>query len=155
MTPNEAFYGKKPSVSTLRIFDSRCHVRTPPEHRRKLNAHSIDEVLCGFERGSKAYKVWIPSKHKFIVSQDVIVYEKVFSHTTDSDNIASPNTTLSEGVPSAPLSTAQIEGVILTNTNLTTTMDSTPVAPLAAPTLSDQPDTTPIPTLAPKPCRSK
>ena len=26
MTLNEAFYGKKPSVATLQVFGSRCHV---------------------------------------------------------------------------------------------------------------------------------
>ena len=26
MTPNKVFYGKKPSIATLRVFGSRCHV---------------------------------------------------------------------------------------------------------------------------------
>jgi transposase InsO family protein len=30
-TPNEAFHGKAPDISTLRVFGSRCHVRVPPE----------------------------------------------------------------------------------------------------------------------------
>ena len=75
-TPNEVFYNKKPSVATLRVFGSRCHVQVPLEQRRKLDAHSVDGILCGFERASKAYKVWIPSRHKFLASRDVIVYKK-------------------------------------------------------------------------------
>jgi len=117
-TPNEAFYGKKPSVATLQIFGSRCHVRVPPEQRRKLDAHSIDGILCAFECASKAYKVWIPSKHKFVASRDVIVYKQVFSQR-DDDPI--PHNTPSKGVSQPTPSTALIEGVTEGNTNQTTT----------------------------------
>ena len=67
-TPYEVFHGRKPDVATLRIFGSRCHVRIPKEKRGKLDAHSIDGIFCGFAPRSKAYKVWIPAKHKFITS---------------------------------------------------------------------------------------
>ena len=43
----------------------------------KLEEHSIDGIFCGFVHRYKAYKVWIPSCHKFVTSQDVIVYEKL------------------------------------------------------------------------------
>ena len=58
-TPNKTFYGRKPSVSTLHIFRSHCHVHVPPELRRKLDSHSVDGILCGFKRGSKAYRVCV------------------------------------------------------------------------------------------------
>jgi hypothetical protein len=77
ITPDEVFFGRKPDVSDLRIFGSKCHVRIPPEKRTKLDAHSIDGIFCGLERNSKAYKIWIPSKRRFMSSRDVIVYEKV------------------------------------------------------------------------------
>jgi len=67
-TPYEVFYDKKPDVSTLRVFGSRCHVRIPKDKRGKLDAHSLDGILCGFAHRSKAYKVWIPSRHKFKTS---------------------------------------------------------------------------------------
>ena len=47
LTPYEAFYGKKPDVSALRIFGSECHVRIPPEKRTKLDAHSLEGLFCG------------------------------------------------------------------------------------------------------------
>jgi hypothetical protein len=79
-TPYEVFYKKKPDVSTLRIFGSRCHVRIPKDKRKKLDAHSIDGVFCGFADQHKAYNIWIPSRHKFVTSRDVIVYEKLPEH---------------------------------------------------------------------------
>ncbi|GBE87258.1 Retrovirus-related Pol polyprotein from transposon TNT 1-94 [Sparassis crispa] len=93
-TPNEKFYGKKPDVSTLRIFGACCHVRVPPESRKKLDAHSLDGIFCGFAPNQKAYKIWIPSRHKFMVSRDVIVYENVPTMPEDNDQ----NPALSEGV---------------------------------------------------------
>ncbi|GBE80639.1 Retrovirus-related Pol polyprotein from transposon TNT 1-94 [Sparassis crispa] len=92
-TPNEKFYGQKPDVSTLRIFGARCHVRVPPESQKKLDAHSLDGIFCGFAPNQKAYKIWIPSRHKFMVSRDVIVYENVPAMPDDDDQ----NPALSEG----------------------------------------------------------
>ena len=120
-TLNEAFYGKKPSVATLQVFGSRCHVRVPSEQHQKLDAHSADGILCGFECASKAYKVWIPSRHKFVASRDVIVYER----TPDQLDPEDPNlslTTPSKGVPTP--TTAPIEGVMTGNNNQTSTQNT-------------------------------
>ena len=92
--PYEAFHGKKPDVGALRVFGSRCHVRIPKEKRRKLNAHSVDGIFCGFTPKSKAYKIWVPSRHKFITSRDVIVYEKLPEHEDEPIITIAP----SEGV---------------------------------------------------------
>ena len=104
MTPYEAYHGQKPDLSTLRIFGSRCHVCIPPKQHKKLDAHSVDGIWCGFEQGTKAYKVWVPSKHQFVTSQDVLVYEKIFSHEASDDGI---------------LTTAPSEGVTIDNTTRT------------------------------------
>ena len=135
MTLNEAFYGKKPSIATLRVFGLHCHIRVPPEQCQKLDAHSADGILCGFEHVSKAYKVWIPSRHKFIASCDVIVHER----TLDQSDLEDPNpspTTPSEGVPTP--TTAPIEGVMTGNNNQTSTQDTTTV------TVTEE-DSTPYP----------
>ncbi|TFY56531.1 hypothetical protein EVJ58_g7579 [Rhodofomes roseus] len=44
MTPDEAFSGTKPNVSTLRIFGSPCHVRILPKDRSKLDALSTASI---------------------------------------------------------------------------------------------------------------
>ena len=119
-TPNETFYGQKPSVSTLCIFGSHCHVHVPPELRQKLNSHSVDGILYGFEQGSKAYRVWIPSKHKCVTLQVVITYEKMHSNNDDNPT-PSPNTAPSKGVPKPTpnLDDAQTEGVRTESSNPT------------------------------------
>jgi hypothetical protein len=96
LTPHQAFTGSKPDVSTFRVFGSKCHVRIAPELRKKLDAQSLDGIFCGFAKNSKAYKVWIPSKHKFVTSCDVVVYEKAYSQGLGVDDINIP----SQGVPS-------------------------------------------------------
>ena len=95
LTPYEAFYGKKPDVSALWIFGSKCHVRIPPEKRTKLDAHSLEGLFCGISRTSKAYRIWIPKLRKMIKSRDVIVYEK-YSSIAEPDNVVIPPQ--SEGV---------------------------------------------------------
>jgi len=108
-TPYEVFYNKKPDVSTLRVFGSRCHVRLPKDKRGKLDAHSLDGILCGFAHRSKAYKVWIPSRHKFKTSRDVIVYEKIPEHdeepvitSTSGEGVTQDKSASSEGFTKAP-----------------------------------------------------
>ena len=60
---------------------------TPPETRHsKLALRSLDKIFCGFEKRTKAYKVWVPSQHKFVVSWDVIVYKEILLKVVDDDN---------------------------------------------------------------------
>jgi hypothetical protein len=80
-TPDEVFNNKKPDVSTLRVFGSKCHIRVPKEKRKKLDPHSLDGIFMGFVKESKAYLVWVPTKRKFYTSRNVIVYEKAYSET--------------------------------------------------------------------------
>jgi len=108
-TPYEVFYNKKPDVSTLRIFGSRCHVRIAKDKRKKLDAHSLDGILCGFADRSKAYEVWIPSRHKFVTSRDVIVYEKLPEHeiepvitSTQGEGVTQDVSASNEGITNIP-----------------------------------------------------
>jgi hypothetical protein len=132
-TPNEVWYGKKPDVSSLRIFGSRCHVRVAKEKRTKLEAHSLDGIFCGFASRSKAYKVWIPSRRIFVTSRDVIVYEKATS--TDDTIISAP----SEGVTGS-----EVQGTPSSNSDDSSLPNST-----SPPTEQENcPTTTPLPILS-------
>jgi hypothetical protein len=108
-TPYEVFYNNKPNISTLCVFGSRCHVCLPKDKHRKLDAHSLDCILCGFAHRSKAYKVWIPSRHKFKTSRDVIVYEKIPEHdeepvitSASSEGVTQDESASSKGFTKAP-----------------------------------------------------
>ncbi|KAG1766574.1 hypothetical protein EDD22DRAFT_762099, partial [Suillus occidentalis] len=48
ITPNKVFHSCKSDVSTLHIFGSHCHIQVSPKFWKKLDAHSIDGILCGF-----------------------------------------------------------------------------------------------------------
>jgi Reverse transcriptase (RNA-dependent DNA polymerase)/GAG-pre-integrase domain len=112
-TPYEVFYNKKPDVSTLRVFGSRCHVRIPKEKHTKLEPHSLDGIFCGFAHRYKAYKVWIPSRHKFVTSRDVIVYEKLLENNplvtpAFDEGVSQDRGISSEGFTKAPTEPAVI-----------------------------------------------
>ena len=141
-TPYEVFHGRKPDVTTLCIFGSQCHVCIPKEKQGKLNVHLIDGIFCSFASRSKAYKVWIPAKHKFITSQDIIVYVKIPEHEDDPIITSAPSegVSLDNGAPS--------EGNIKPSTPITEKPASAPACePTSEPTPEPQP--TPLPTVTP------
>ena len=76
-------HGKKPDVGALCVFGSRCHVFIPKEKWGKLNTHLVDGTFSGYTPKSKAYKILVPSHHKFITSRDVIVYKNLPEHKNE------------------------------------------------------------------------
>jgi hypothetical protein len=73
-----------------------------------------------FERSSKAYKVWIPSNHKFTISQDVIVYENITRIIDDDDEppqSAPREGVLGQGTQSTPLVTSEKSDSVQTETS--------------------------------------
>jgi hypothetical protein len=152
-TPHEVFYKKKPDVSTLRIFGLRCHVRIPKEKRKKLDPHSVDSIFCGFADQHKAYNIWIPSRHRFTTSRDVIVYEKLPEHeiepiitSASSEGVIQSESTASEAdnqnIVEIERPPAEPPPVIAETRSIP--MVSLPTPPAPTPT--------PIPT---QPCRSE
>lgn len=162
-TPYEVFYNTKPDVSTLRIFGSRCHVRIPKQNCKKLDDHSLDGILCGFAHRSKAYKVWIPSHHKFVTSRDVIVYKKLPEHEDDpiitsapSKGVTQDKSASSEGFTKAPVVTEPPKDIA----PVTEPENSSVIPSVSIPTppalSQDTPIALPDPTLIPvQPRRSK
>lgn len=75
-TPYEAWYGKKPNLSHLRIIGSTVFVHVPKEKRIKLDSNSNKCTLVGYG-GTNQYRVWDPSRKDVIVSRDVVFDEEV------------------------------------------------------------------------------
>jgi hypothetical protein len=71
VTPEEAFIGKKPDISHLRIFGcvSYCHI--PAEKRAKLDPTTEKGILVGYNETSKAYRVYIPTIRKTVLCREV------------------------------------------------------------------------------------
>ncbi|XBI71622.1 hypothetical protein VPH35_065793 [Triticum aestivum] len=74
-TPYEAWHGRKPEVSHLRVFGCVAHVKSARPLLKKLDDRSTPMVHIGYEPGSKAYRVYDPATHRVHVSRDVVFDE--------------------------------------------------------------------------------
>lgn len=75
-TPHELWYGTVPNLKNFRKFGAKCFVHKPDEQRRKLDPKGIKGVLVGYDLNSKAYRVYVPSTDKVVISRDVQFVEK-------------------------------------------------------------------------------
>ena len=69
-TPKEVFTGTRPDVSHLRIFGSVCYCHIHA-NTRKLDPSGEKGLLVGYNKTSKAYKIYISARKRIIVSKDV------------------------------------------------------------------------------------
>ncbi|KAM1668041.1 hypothetical protein ACFX2K_047429 [Malus domestica] len=74
-TPEEAWSGRKPSVSHFRVFGCISHVHVLDSKKVKLDAKSMKCILLGVSEESKAYRLLDHISQKIIVSQDVVFEE--------------------------------------------------------------------------------
>jgi hypothetical protein len=141
VTPEEAWSGNKPDVSSIRVFGSRAFVHIPDEQRTKLAAKSFACHFLGYARNRKAY----PPTRRFLESRDVVfdegggpAYERIFIEPVDKPNItnnADPGgvgtggADAAEGIPgSESESGAEIEGILTSQL----TPSQTPTPPVSA-----------------------
>jgi hypothetical protein len=59
-TPKEAFIGEKPQVSHFCVFGCLVYIHILEEKRTKLEPSSLKGIFVGYNKTSKAYKVYIP-----------------------------------------------------------------------------------------------
>jgi hypothetical protein len=67
-TPNEAWSGKKPSISHLKLFDCDAFVHVPKEKRSKFDKKAIKCIFIGYKEGMKGYKLWDLASKKLVYS---------------------------------------------------------------------------------------
>ncbi|WOG95118.1 hypothetical protein DCAR_0314420 [Daucus carota subsp. sativus] len=70
-TPNEAWSGSKPSVGHLRIFGCIAYAHVPEQKRKKLDDKGDKCIFTGYDKRSKAYRLYNPLTKKLIISRDV------------------------------------------------------------------------------------
>ena len=75
MTPEEAWSGKKPSISHLCVFGCIAYARVPDEKRSKLDAKGIKCLMLGYCEGTRAYRLMCLETKKIIKSPDVTFFE--------------------------------------------------------------------------------
>mgnify|MGYP000235154520 CR=1 FL=1 len=56
VSPHELYFGKKPNLAHLTVFDSISYVHLLKEKRRKLEAKSEKCILVGYSDEKKGYK---------------------------------------------------------------------------------------------------
>ena len=76
MTPYEAFTGRRPSLSNLRVWGCLAYVHIPKQKRQgKLGPRSTPCTFVGYSQQSKAYLLWDPLHKAVITSRDVTFME--------------------------------------------------------------------------------
>jgi Reverse transcriptase (RNA-dependent DNA polymerase) len=75
ITPYEAWSIRKPRVDHFRVFGSLVHVKVVNSQQSKLEDKSALMVLFGYEKGSKAYRIYNPNTKRVHVTRDVVFEE--------------------------------------------------------------------------------
>lgn len=70
-TPFEAWHGRKPAVSHLKVFGCVVYARILDEKRSKLDDKSRRCVFVGYDSKTKGYKLYNPRNEKLFISRDV------------------------------------------------------------------------------------
>ena len=76
-TPEEAWSGRKPKVSHLKVFGSTAYTWIPATKRTKLDSKSKKMMLTGYNDTHKAYRLVDVDTDKVSFSRDVVVDEEV------------------------------------------------------------------------------
>ena len=71
MTPEEAWSGKKPDLSHIRLFGTTVMVQVPKATRRKQQLKATECILVGFDETTKGYRVCDIKKEVVFKSRDV------------------------------------------------------------------------------------
>ena len=89
-TPFEAWHGRKQDVSFLRTFGCVGNVNKTKPNLAKLKDRSTPMVFLGYERGSKAYRLYDPGSSKVVVSRDIVFDEAACWGWESGDGEATP-----------------------------------------------------------------
>lgn len=72
LTPYEALYGRRPTLTHLRQFGCVVFTLIPKGSRRtKFDATAKKGVFVGYDDKVKGYRVWLPKENKLIISRDI------------------------------------------------------------------------------------
>lgn len=80
--PYQLWNDERPSVCNFEIFGTKCYVHIPTEKRKKLDNSASAMYFVGYERGSKAYRLYDGTGRKVIISRDVRFIDNK-THTDD------------------------------------------------------------------------
>ena len=64
VSPHELYFGKKPNLGHLRVFDNIAYVHVPKEKRRKLYAKAKKCILVDYSENRRFISVITPEPNK-------------------------------------------------------------------------------------------
>ena len=79
ISPYEAFHGKKPNLSLLRVFGSPAYVHE--HHRKKLDAKARPCVFVGYSTNHRAWRFYDPARKTYCVSRAATFNERIDDNT--------------------------------------------------------------------------
>lgn len=86
MTPYEKWVGRKPCVHHLHPFGSKAFLLIKGYRGHKFAPKAIPGIFIGYSDISKAFRIYVPSKRKTMVSKDVrIVKANYYTNTAIGD----------------------------------------------------------------------
>ena len=79
-TPFEAWYGKKPNVSHLRVFGCTAYIHVPKDERKKLDPKAKKCIFLGYGTTRKGYRLYNQKTSSIVHSRDVVFNELARGH---------------------------------------------------------------------------
>ena len=89
-TPFELWCQKLPCFTYFRAFGMKAYILNKNPRKEKLDPKAKCGTFIGYSEEAKAYKVWIPSERKVVVSRDVTVLEERLNRS-NSDHVKTNN----------------------------------------------------------------
>lgn len=75
-TPEEAWSGKRPTITHMRVFGCIAYAKVPDEKRTKLDAKGTKCLFLGYCEGTKAYRLMCLETKKILKCRDVVFAEE-------------------------------------------------------------------------------
>jgi hypothetical protein len=106
-TPFERFHGKRPTISHLKPFGSKCYVHIREEERSSGSKHLLrarEAIIVGYTSSSKVYRVFTLEDEYVFTTQDLTLPKK------NSPQVATTLRRISQDPEPDPGSTPQDQG---------------------------------------------
>jgi len=88
--PEEAWTGKKPTLSHLRVFGCDAYVMINPGDRSKLDPKSKKLSFIGYGGDEYGYRFWDHDAHKVVCSRDVVFHEDAVYKDREAGKSSTP-----------------------------------------------------------------
>jgi len=86
MTPYEAWFGKKPGVSHLKVFGTKAVV-LDKTRKGKFSQKGIEHILVGYSETAKAYRLFNPDTQTIKEARDVVFLEHDMMKNEDVSSV--------------------------------------------------------------------